>query len=87
MASRMIYLIDPEAIYYNWPFKLGGRVWSKTHRMLATIVGGWFELRTMTRKRAIPGGSKADAQGQIFYRVETQEGREFTEPAQDLEPR
>ena len=87
MSTRTIYLIDPDARYYDWPFKLGVRVWSRTHRMLATIVGGWFELRTSTRKSGkgfrMPGSSAS----QIFYRVETEDGREFTEPAQDLEAR
>ena len=84
MATRVIHLIDSEAGNYQWPFKLGEWVWSKSHRIAATVVGGWFELRSfgqrdrMTKKRNF-------AATQIFYRVETADGREFTEPAQDLE--
>ena len=84
MAYRVIHLIDSEAGNYQWPFKLGEWVWSKTHRIAATIVGGWFELRSFGRRQ----GTIPEADGvQVFYRVETPDGREFTEPAQDLEPR
>ena len=84
MSYRVIHLIDSEAGNYQWPFKLGQWVWSKTHRIAATVVGGWFELRSFGRRQqAVP-----EADGvQVFYRVETPDGREFTEPAQDLEPR
>jgi len=87
MSTRTIYLIDPDARYYDWPFKLGVRVWSKTHHMLATIVGGWFELRTLTAKSGLGSRTAGSWANQIFYRVETEDGREFTEPAQDLEAR
>jgi hypothetical protein len=84
MAYRVIHLIDPEAGHYQWPFKLGEWVWSKTHRIAATVVGGWFELRSFGRRQ----GPVPESDGvQVFYRVETPDGREFTEPAQDLEPR
>lgn len=87
MAYRVIHLIDAEADNYQWPFKLGEWVWSKTHRIAATIVGGWFELRSLgKRQERVPETGEASVV-QVFYRVETADGREFTEPAQDLEPR
>ena len=84
MAYRVIHLIDSEASNYQWPFKLGrvGLVQDPSH--CSQVVGGWFELRSFGRKqRSVP---QADGV-QVFYRVETPDGREFTEPAQDLEPR
>ena len=84
MAYRVIHLIDSEAGNYQWPFQLGEWVWSKTHGIAATVVGGWFELRSFGRKQE-PVSETLGVQ--VFYRVETQDGREFTEPAQGLEPR
>jgi len=84
MAYRVVNLIDSEAGNYQWPFKLGQWVWSKTHGIAATIVGGWFELQSLGRRQE-PFPEVDDVQ--VFYRVETPDGREFTEPAQDLEPR
>lgn len=84
MVYRVIHLIDSEAGNYQWPFRLGQWVWSKTHCIAATIVGGWFEVPSFGRtQQTVP---QADGV-QVFYRVETPDGREFTEPAQDLEPR
>ena len=51
MAYRVIHLIDSEAGNYQWPFKLGQWVWSKTHCIAATIVGGWFEVRSFGRRQ------------------------------------
>ena len=85
--ARVIHLIDSEAGNYQWPFKLGEWVWSKTHRMAATVVGGWFELRSFGRRQHERVAEReALSAVRIFYRVETVDGREFTEPAQDLEP-
>lgn len=85
MVSRVIHLIDSEAGNYQWPFKLGDWVWSKTHCIAAIVVGGWFELRSFGRKQ-LPAAQEASGI-QVFYRVETVDGREFTERAQDLERR
>src|SRR5687767_9498189 len=76
MAYRVVNLIDSEAGNYQWPFKLGEWVWSKTHGIAATIVGGWFELQSFGRKQE-PFPEADDVQ--VFYRVETPDGREFTE--------
>ena len=85
MAYRVIHLIDAEAGNYEWPFKLGEWVWSKTHRFAAKVVGGWFELRSFGRRQERVSETGDPSEVQVFYRVETPDGREFTEPAQDLE--
>jgi hypothetical protein len=87
MTYRVIHLIDAEAGNYQWPFKLGEWVWSKSHRIAATVVGGWFELRSLGRRQDRAPETREPSGVQVFYRVETADGREFTEPAQDLEPR
>ena len=84
MASRTVHLIDSEAGNYQWPFRLGDWVWSQTHQVAATVVGGWFELRSFGRKPERSGATEGSTDTQVFYRVETADGREFTEPAQDL---
>jgi hypothetical protein len=52
MPSRVIHLIDSEAGNYQWPFKLGQWVWSKTHRMRQLLlVDGLKSLRLDGRSR------------------------------------
>jgi hypothetical protein len=85
MVNRVVNLIDAEAGHYEWPFKLGEWVWSKTHGFAARVVGGWLELSPFGRRQEQVPESGDTSQVQVFYRVETTDGREFTEPAQALE--
>jgi len=84
MGSRVIHLIDAEAGNYQWPFKLGDVIWSKTHRVAATVVDGWFELRSPGNqdRKVLETGDTLGVQ--MFYRIDTVDGREFSVPAQDL---
>jgi hypothetical protein len=86
VAFRVIHLLDPDAGNYPWPYRVGEKVWSTVHKIPVFIADGWFETDPLSTQDSQTLGAKVPSHIQIFYKVQALDGREFSEPAEDLEP-
>jgi hypothetical protein len=73
METRIVHISDPLAEGLRWEFQIGQRVQVKMSDMGATVIDGWTEGEFSEAGiiTAVPGA-------EVFYRVRTDEGREFT---------
>jgi hypothetical protein len=80
MGYRIIHITDQGSDYFNWPFQVGQRVRSKIGELSGAVIDAWAEG---DMPEAEAPNFVADAE--MFYRVRTEDGREFMERATDLE--
>jgi hypothetical protein len=79
METRTVHINDLLADGLHWDFQIGQRVHGGMSDMGATVVDGWTEGEFSEAGviTAVPGA-------EVFYRVLTDDGREFTVRFQEL---
>jgi hypothetical protein len=80
MEYRIIHITDQGSDCFNWPFQIGQRVRSKAGELSGVVIDAWAEGE-MPEAEAL--NFVADAE--MFYRVRTEDGREFMERSTELE--
>ena len=79
METRTVHIKDPLAEGLDWDFQIGQRVRVGVSDMGATVVDGWTEGECSEAGilTAVPGA-------EVFYRLRTDDGREFTANIREL---
>ena len=80
MEYRIIHITDQGSDCFNWPFQIGQRVRSKAGELSGVVIDAWAEGE-MPEAEAL----KFVADAEMFYRVRTEDGREFMERSTELE--
>jgi hypothetical protein len=79
IGYRIIHITDQGSDSFTWPFQIGQRVRSKTGEHWGAVIDAWAE-GDMPEAEALNV-----VEAEMFYRVRTEEGREFMERSTDLE--
>ena len=79
METRTVHINDPLAEGLRWDFQIGQCVRAGSSDMGATVVDGWTESEFSDA-----GILTATSGAEVFYRLRTDDGREFTTEVREL---
>jgi hypothetical protein len=79
METRTVHISDPLAEGLHWDFQIGQRVRSGMSDMGASVVDGWTE-----GEFSEAGILTAVSGAEVFYRLRTDDDREFTASFREL---